>query len=299
MPKISIIIPCYNLGQYLGETIDSVLNQTFDDYEIIIVDDGSSDEETLNQLNSLSHPKIKVFHTPNQGLAKARNTGIKEAKGKYILPLDADDKIAPTYLEKAYKILEEDENIGIVYCLAEFFDKENGKWDLPEFSLAEMVLNNLIFCSAFFRKSDWEAVGGYKKTMKYGWEDYEFWLSIIELERKVFRIPEYLFFYRQRSDSMANVMSRENLLYSHREIAKNHPQLFINNIETLFDKIYSLKDEVSKKQKELLEKDTHIHHLNLEILRLNELILQQNFQLSDIKTLIKLLLKSIKERFIK
>lgn len=299
MPEISVIIPCYNLSKFIDETLDSVLNQTFQNYEIVVVNDGSTEEETINKLYSLNHSKITVLHTSNQGLASARNTGIKQAQGKYILPLDADDKIASTYLEKARKILESDENIGIVYCLAAFFDKETIKWDLPEFSLAEMILNNVIFCSAFFRKSDWETVGGYKQIMKYGWEDYEFWFSIIELKRKVFRIPEYLFFYRQRLDSMANVMSREHLLYSHQEIANNHPHLFINNIDSIFDKIYFLKEEISKKQKELIDKDTKIHHLNLEILQLNETLLQKKFQLSDTKTLTKLLLKSIKKRFMK
>lgn len=293
MPKVSVIIPCYNLGKYIEEAIDSVLKQTFQDFEIIIVNDGSTDSETISILNSLDYAKVNVLEIKNQGLANARNTGIKEAIGKYILPLDADDKIAPTYLEKSVKILDENKNIGIVYCLASFFDEEDCPWDLPEYELPRMLLDNLIFCSAFFRKSDWESVVGYKPIMKYGWEDYEFWLSIIELNRKVHRIPEYLFFYRQRTDSMANLMAMEHLLYSHKEIAKHHANLFINNIEFIFEKIYALKEEIANNQQELINKDTKIHLLNLEKLELNGQIIELNSQLSSVKVLAKTLIKQI------
>jgi glycosyltransferase involved in cell wall biosynthesis len=310
MPKVSVIIPCYNLGKYIEEAVDSVLNQTYKDFEIIIVNDGSTEKETVDLLNSLNKPKTKVLHTNNQGLAEARNNGIKLAVGEYILPLDADDRIAPTYLEKAVLILDENKNVGIVYSLAEFFDEENSAWDLPEYSLPRMLLTNLIFCSAFFRKTDWDQVGGYKASMKYGWEDYEFWLSLIELKREVYRIPEHLFFYRSRHNSMANAMSREHLLYSHKEIVRNHSDLFIKNIEFIFENIYSMKDNMLQKERERIDKDTHIHNLNLEMLHLNSeiaglnseiaglnsIIAVKNSQLSNIKPLIRSLYQVTKKR---
>ena len=293
MPKVSVIVPCFNLGKYINEAIDSVLVQTFKDFEVIVINDGSTDSETNSILENLSNSKIKVINTENQGLANARNNGIEQAKGKYILPLDADDKIAPSYLEKAVAVLDSDENTGIVYCQAEFFDQENFKWDLPEYKLSRMLIDNLIFCSAFFRRNDWKSVGGYKPSMLYGWEDYEFWLSIIELEKKVYRIPEYLFFYRKRNDSMANVMSQEHLFYSYKEIVKNHSELYIDNIEQIYKYIYSLRDAISEKQQYISEKqqyqeirDTEIHDLNLEILDLKG-------QISNIRSLTLLLIKSI------
>src|SRR5215213_6636466 len=97
-PRVTIVIPCFNLGEYLADTIDSVLAQTFQDFEIIVVNDGSTDERTNRIISDLSHPKIRTIATANQGLARARNSGIAGAAGDYILPLDADDKIAPTYL---------------------------------------------------------------------------------------------------------------------------------------------------------------------------------------------------------
>src|SRR5688572_30177035 len=145
MTKVSVIIPCYNLGKFLNEAIESVLSQTLRDYEIIVVNDGSTDKETIHIINELKNPLIKVVQTSNQGLSAARNTGIFFSKGDYILPLDADDKIEPSYLEKAVKVLDENENIGIVYCEAMFFGEENGKWELPEYSLPQILLHNVIF----------------------------------------------------------------------------------------------------------------------------------------------------------
>jgi glycosyltransferase involved in cell wall biosynthesis len=250
MPKVSVIIPCYNQGQYLNEAVDSVLNQTFQDFEILIVNDGSTDEFTNNLLKEYNRPKTKVVHTSNQGLPSARNNGIREAQGIYILPLDADDKIGNTYLEKAVKILDNHPNIGIVYCEAEFFGAKSGRWELEKYSFPNILLGNQIFCSAFFKRKDWELVGGYKPVMKYGWEDYEFWLSLIEREIEVFQIPEILFYYRQKNSSMLTIMNKEHWLYSYEQIYDNHFDLYTKNISLLFSKYIDLwqKNELIEKQ---------------------------------------------------
>ena len=149
MPKISVIIPCYNQGIYINETVESVLQQTFQDFEIIIVNDKSTNPYTIKVLDSFCLPRIRVIHTSNQKLPMARNNGISNASGEYILPLDADDKISNKYLEEAITVLESNKNIGIVYCEAEFFGIVQGKWRLPEYSIEDFMLGNLIFCSAF------------------------------------------------------------------------------------------------------------------------------------------------------
>lgn len=289
MPKVSVIIPCYNLGKYIHDAIDSVTEQTFQDFEIIIVNDGSTGDETIQILNNLNTSSTKVIHTDNQGPSKARNTGIIQASGDYILSLDADDKIASTYLEKAVKILEQNENIGIVYCYAEFFGEENFKWDLPDYTLSRILIDNLIFCSAFFRKKDWKTAGGYKESMRIGWEDYDFWLSIIELGREVYRIPEHLFFYRIRKDSRSSSIKNNQIFLLYKELAKNHKDLYLNNIEHIFEHIYSLRELAAENKNQLIEKDTHIHNLNMEISKLNS-------YLSDSRTLTRLLLGSIKKK---
>lgn len=231
-PLVSVIIPCFNQGQYLQEAVDSVLASTYQNIEIIVVNDGST--EHLGILNSFSDPKIKIINQDNQGLASARNNGIKKAKGEYILPLDADDKIYPTYIEKAVDIIENNSKIGIVYCKAEFFGIKKEEWKLQEYKFPNILWTNSIFCSAVYRKSDWEKVGGYKKEMVFGFEDWELWLSFIELGLSVYRIPEILFSYRQTAESMSNKMmklnNKNNMI---KLLIKFHPKLYADNFEQI------------------------------------------------------------------
>ncbi len=226
MPKVSVVIPCYNHGKYLGEAVDSVLNQTFADFEIVIVDDGSDDPETKNLLAQLDRPKTKVIHTENAGLASARNNGIRASAGEYILPLDADDKIGKEYLEEAVPILDRNAGIGVVYCQAAYFGERDGLVDLPVFSMERILKKNIIFCSALFRKKHWEQVGGYNENMVYGLEDWDFWLSLLEMGLKVHRIPKTLFFYRIRKASMLSTISEENQFFMIKNVIFNHRSLF-------------------------------------------------------------------------
>jgi len=239
--QVSVIIPCFNHGHYIDEAVDSVLSQSFRDFEIIIINDGSTDESTNKLLSDYRKEKTRVIHTSNQGLPAARNNGIKEAKGTYILPLDADDRIGETYLEQAVKILESSPQTGIVYCRANYFGAKNSEWILPDFSLEEMLINNIIFCSALFRRSDWQQVGGYDPAMVYGWEDYDFWLSLIELGRKVKRIPEVLFYYRVNDDSMLRSKEKKQKLDILVKIFHKHEKLFKSHINVFFDHLIDLK----------------------------------------------------------
>jgi len=196
MPKVSVIIPCYNHGQYIDQAVESVLAQTFQDFEVIIINDGSTDSYTNELLLNYKKPKTRVIKTENCGPSSARNMGINNANGEYILPLDADDYISNTYLEKAVKILDNELEIKIVYCMAEKFGNENQRWNLNKFSIEGMYLYNCIFSSALFRKDDWLRIDGYASDMTCGYEDWDFWLSILGTDGEVFRIPEVLFFYR-------------------------------------------------------------------------------------------------------
>jgi glycosyltransferase involved in cell wall biosynthesis len=135
MPKVSVIIPCYNQGKYIDEAVDSVLSQTFLDYEIIIVNDGSTDALTNSILKNYNKPKTKVIHTLNNGVSAARNIAIDNSQGEYILPLDADDKIAKDFIELAVNIIESRPDIKIVYSEVKFFGEQKGKWKLAEFDM--------------------------------------------------------------------------------------------------------------------------------------------------------------------
>ncbi|HPR60734.1 MAG TPA: glycosyltransferase family A protein [Prolixibacteraceae bacterium] len=229
MSTVSIVIPCYNHAQFLEETIASVLNSTYKQFEIIIVNDGSSDNsEALAQQLANENPNITYLYQQNQGPSVARNYGIKTAKGKYILPLDADDRISADYIEKAVAVLESAPKVKVVYCEAEFFGEKSGKWKLPEFSRKYLARENMIFLSAMFRKADWESIGGFDERMTWGWEDWEFWISMLKNDGDVVRLPITGFFYRIRKGSRRK---------STNKIAKKKTIALINEKHSAF--IYS------------------------------------------------------------
>lgn len=237
MPDVSIIIPCFNHGQFIHETIDSVLDQTHKDFEIIVVNDGSTEHLTNDILKRINHPRIKVIHTSNQGLAAARNNGIREAQAEIILPLDSDDKIRPTYIEKALKIFRDDPSVGIVYCYAELFGEKRGRWILPEYSLTAMLFHNLLFCSSFFLRQDWERSKGFNPNMEYGWEDWDLWLSIISTGKNVHRIPETLFLYRVSRKSMVHSMTDQQKAAMHVQVFFNHLDFYRAHAQEYFEQI--------------------------------------------------------------
>ena len=228
MPKISVIIPCFNQAEFLEECVDSVLQQTMTDFEIIVVDDGSTDEKSKEILDAFKKPKTKIIRQQNMGLVGARNTGVKNARGKYILPLDCDDKISPNFLELCSKYMDKNKNCGICGGLTEFFGSKTGVWDLPKYSFPEILLGNRMVCTHMYRKTDWEKVGGYDPNMKYGLEDWDFWLSIIELGRDVHQFDEILFYYRKHGNTMIHNLSkqRNHHIQMLKQIVKNHKKTY-------------------------------------------------------------------------
>ncbi len=232
MKKVSVIIPCFNQGKYLNEAIESVLSQTYKNIEIVLVNDASLDntkelaQEYLKKLDNF----IFVDNKQNSGLSFTRNTGIEKASGEYILPLDADDTIEPTYIEKAVKILDSNRSIGMVYCKAKYFGAKSGEWILSEFNFENFLCGNCIFCSALYRKEDWAKAGKYDTSMKTAWEDWDLWLSFLELGLKPYRIQEILFNYRKHSyQSMIDKKFDSLPIYKH--LIKKHKDLYLNQDE--------------------------------------------------------------------
>lgn len=231
-PMISIIIPCYNQAQYLDEAVSSVLSQSFTDWEIIIVNDGSQDAtQEVAEKWAQKDSRIQVLSIENGGLANARNTGIASAKGIYILPLDADDKIASFYLEKAFEAFLQDPNLTIFYGKAQKFGFVNEPWKLREYSLNSIAYGNMIYCSAVFKKEDWKRVGGYDLQMKYGLEDWEFWISIVKNgNAKVKQLEEVCFYYRVKEVSMITQLDQEKEKEMHRYVSEKHTQFLIDQM---------------------------------------------------------------------
>lgn len=227
--KVSVIIPCYNHGNYIQETVDSILASTYKNIEIVIVNDGSTDEYTNQLLDELptKFSQIKVIKTANQGTAGACKVAVENSTGDFILPIGSDDKIHPDYIAKAASILTDHKEIGIVYCDAEYFDAKRGPWRLPEFSISQMQQGNCIFCASLYRKSDYDKTEGYHADMR-NWEDYDLWLSLLELGLEVYKIPEVYFYYRitgvSKTDSVKKDKSRITRLME--QVRKHHPDFF-------------------------------------------------------------------------
>lgn len=235
MIKISIIVPCYNQAHFLDEALQSVLEQTYDHWECIIVNDGSPDDtKAVAKTWIEKDSRFKYIYRENSGLSSARNLGIIYAKGEYILPLDADDKIASHYLQLAFKAFETDNTLKVVYCKAEKFGEEKGEWDLEPFSLYNLSRKNMIFCSAFFRKLDWEKVGGYDVNMKYGCEDWEFWIALLKEGGAVKKIEELGFYYRTQVVSMIKKVENKqyNSLFDYMSI--KHADFFVKQYGSFF-----------------------------------------------------------------
>lgn len=229
-PRVSVIIPCYNHGDFILEAVDSVKHQSFLAYEIIVVDDGSTEPGTLEILSGLYEKgDVKLIQQQNAGVSSARNSGIAHADGEYILPLDADDRISQGFLLQAVAEMDRDVNTGIVYGHTELFGDKQGLWVKPEFALQDMLFENLIVVSALFRKADWERVGGFREEMVYGWEDWDFWLSIIGLGRRVARLDIVSLHYRILPESRSSRMSFSQKCCMMASLVLRHKGLYWSN----------------------------------------------------------------------
>jgi glycosyltransferase involved in cell wall biosynthesis len=230
MVKVSAIIPCYNHGQYIQQCLDSIKKQTYTNIEIIIVNDGSTDPDTIRVINSINEPGIIVINQTNQGLAAARNTGIDVSTGEIILPIDADDYLGDQYVEKAVNLLIKDNEIGLVSCRGKYFGTRNNVVENEYVSAHSMLLYNSLFHCAIFRKSDFIYIGKYNVNMTKGYEDWEMYVRMMNYKNKVIQLPDIFFFYRQRNGSMLDELTKSE---SSRTEMEN--MLFRNNIDIYID----------------------------------------------------------------
>jgi glycosyltransferase involved in cell wall biosynthesis len=204
-PIISIIIPCYNHGKYIRDALQSIqeLHDISYPYEVIIVNDGSTDDFTINTLNDLKKEGYNILDQNNQGLGAARNNGINLSKGKYILPLDCDNKVCAPYLSKAVDILNTNSNVTVVYSDREFFGERTGKYTVGNYNLQKLMLCNYIDACAVYRKEAWQSIGGYDTKMPaMGYEDWDMWLQFSFSMFQFYYLAETGFKYRVVNDSM-------------------------------------------------------------------------------------------------
>lgn len=226
-PVVSIIVPCFQQAEFLSETLDSVMEQTYTNWECIIVNDGSTDStEEVAKRYVERDSRFKFLYQENKGTSAARNNAIKQSQREYLLPLDADDLIAPTYIEKAMEHFLRFPATKLVYCKADKFGTESGCWQLPPYQYDALAWNNCIFNSALFRYADYEEAGGYNENMVHGNEDWDFWLALLKKDDIVFQIDEVLFHYRVKETSRTTAVMEHYKEESLVQLYKNHREIY-------------------------------------------------------------------------
>lgn len=218
--KVSVIIPCYDQAEYLPDAIESALNQTYKDIEVIVVNDGSTDSSL--QVAQSYKDKITIVNQVNKGLSSARNTGIMHSTGDYILPLDADDILLENCVERMMR--DTADVIAPSFKCFGVSDRECVLTNIP--TLEDFKTANRIGYFSAIKRSVLLEVGGYNPKMLYGFEDYDLWFDIFKRGHSLAIIPEILVLYRTKLQSMIHEANKHSDFLLG-QIRKNHPTVFL------------------------------------------------------------------------
>lgn len=225
---LSVVIPYYNLGTTLPETIESVKKSEYKNYEIIIVNDGSTDQNSIDILKNYENDKqIRIINIKNKGLANARNVGAEHAKGEFIAFIDADDKIDKTFYRRALDILHKYDNVSYVYSWVQYFEGSEAVWPTFNIHIPYLLCANMLAAYTVIRKNDFLNFGKNRIMMEYGMEDYDGWVSLAEHGCLGVSIPEKLNLYRVRKDSMSRQFNKKMRIYLYQTSSKEgHEKIF-------------------------------------------------------------------------
>lgn len=247
-PIFSVIVPCYNQAQYIWETLDSVANQTFTSWEIIVIDDKSPDEcwRAANNWTETKYrgvaqenrPSIRVMvNEVNKGLSESRNVAIRASRGQFICALDADDKIAPNYFMEAQKAVIADPSAGLLYGDQKFFGEGTFLWNVRDFDFLRPLAEGPLPVMSLYRRSYWDRVGGYSSALPRGNEDYDFWLKLVEIGAHSRRLRGIQSYYRVKKRSMmrdgAPFRQEEHVMMRLRHVGLFHPAQVLKDLRAL------------------------------------------------------------------
>ncbi|MEX0865178.1 MAG: glycosyltransferase [Acidimicrobiia bacterium] len=202
-PEVTVVIPVHDDVGFLPETLASVYEQTHPSWEIIVVDDGSTDPEAVAFLDGLRRPRLRLIRQENMGLPGARNTGMRASKAKYLVPLDSDDQLEPEFLSRTIPALEAHPQAAYAHCYARLHHDIDAYWVTRPFNPYWQLLGNGVVGCVLLRREAWEAVGGYDETMTLGNEDWELWLRLMSGRWGQVQVPDALFRYRKHGVSMS------------------------------------------------------------------------------------------------
>lgn len=246
-PLVSIVIPVYNDEKFVLETIQSVKNQVYDNWECILVNDGSSDQsEIVIQKAIAADSRFSYIFKENSGVSDTRNLGIHSAKGEFILPLDSDDLLGENYVSEAVAVFQKKPETTLVYCDAEFIGIRKGKFKLKKYNYKDLVVKNSIFCTAMYKKSDFLSTNGYDANLKLGLEDWEFWIQLLNENSIVTKINKVHFYYRIKEESRNTIHDNKVKLHAiHDYIFNKHKDLYEQLLfenQTKLDTISNLRE---------------------------------------------------------
>ena len=228
-PLISIVMPCYKQAQYLEEAVASVVAQTYPRWEIVIVNDGSPDNTSEVARAVIARYPGRAIHLveqPNSGVSVARNTGVAASHGEYLLPMDADDLLRPSFLAKTLRLLEDSPHLSVAYTDIEFFGATEGTERKGPFTLDFMRLQDTVVCTCLFRRAVFDAVGGYAHSDDLDdFEDWDFWIAVLEQGFQGAGVPEPLFLYRIKMSSKVTEALKRRPLWT-AQIVCRHPHLY-------------------------------------------------------------------------
>ena len=222
-PRISVVIPCFNGGAELPGALASLDAQTVRDFEVIVVDDGSDDSETLAVLKGLDD--VRLLRQENRGLAAARNAGMAAALGAFLLPLDCDDRLEAAFLERTLEALDARPDAAYAYCHLRLAGERSGVLHKDYNFFTQLFLNQLPYC-VLLRRATWEASGGYDETMRQGYEDWEFNVRLGGRGLHGIAVPEPLFVYRVSAGGMLQSISNRLHGQLWRAIQVRNPALY-------------------------------------------------------------------------
>ncbi len=236
--KLSIIIPYYNLGKYLKETLESALNVDYSDVEIVIVNDGTTDKFSkgvLEDIRDLKYENVKIVDIPNSGLANARNIGASNSSGRFITFLDADDLVYSDFYSKAIRVLKKYKNVSFVYSWLSYFDGAEGVWPTFNAEFPYLLVGNMLSAFAVVEKKHYEKYGQNRSVMEYGMEDYDGWIQMLENGCLGVSLPEVLVKYRVRMDSMSKSFNRDKVLYLFDVMSNGHKSVYEKYAAEIFN----------------------------------------------------------------
>jgi glycosyltransferase involved in cell wall biosynthesis len=245
--KVGIFMPCFNLGNYIDEALDSLFSQTFQDFDLIIADDCSTDKATLNKLKSLKLPKGKIFYEKtNLGMLRISNKYMELLDNQYLMIFSPDDKMHPRLLEESVRYLDANADKSAVCTWMKLMGDEKGihKFSQERCTLPYMLVENYYSGAAMIRKELWRSIGGFDLYPPLSaHEDYVFWISALEKGCELGVIAEPLFYYRRHAVSRSRTVQREeerafrdSLLQKYEDLYKKYAPFVLAHYWKLLDK---------------------------------------------------------------